>query len=81
MSYLDPRNYVPSVKEMVNYGCDIHWDGYTVMKNHGDYIQLMFPSSATKGHDTYDLYLDSNGQLIKIEGHSGNAGFTGIKHY
>lgn len=50
MAYLDPRNYVPSVKEMVNYGCDIHWDGYTVMKNHGDYIRLMFPSSAAKGH-------------------------------
>lgn len=81
MAYLDPKNYVPSVKEMVNYGCDIHWDDYTVMKNHGDYIQLMFPSSATKGHDTYDLYLAPNGRLIKIEGHSGNAGFTGTKYY
>lgn len=66
MAYLDPRNYVPSVKEMVNYGCDIHWDGYTVMKNHGDYIRLMFPSSAAKGHDTYDLYLDSNGRLWQL---------------
>ena len=40
---------------------------------------MMFPSSATKGHDTYDIYLDSNGKLIKVEGHRDNAGFVGIK--
>lgn len=81
MAYFNPKDYFPTLQEWIRYGCDISWDDYSVMKNHGDYIQLMFPSSASKGHDTYDLYIDSNGRLTKVCGHSGNAGFEGTKYY
>ena len=81
MAYLDPKTYFPSIQDLAYRGCDIYWDGYTVMKNCGNFIQLMFPSSAKKGHDTYELYLDSAGKLVKVIGHSGNAGFTGTKTY
>lgn len=59
----------------------ITWDDYSIMKNHGDYVQLLFPSSAAKGHDTYDLYLNDSGRMTKAYGHPGNAGFEGWKYY
>lgn len=81
MAYFNPREYFPTLQEWIRYGCDITWDDYSIMKNHGDYVQLMFPSSATKGHDTYDLYHDANGRLTKAYGHPGNAGFEGTRYY
>jgi len=32
-------------------------------------------------HDKYDSYHDNNGPLIKTYGHSGNAGFDGMRYY
>lgn len=81
MAYFNPRDYFPTLQEWIRYGCDITWDDYSIMKNHGDYVQLMFPSSAAKGHDTYDLYHDDNGRMTKAYGHPGNAGFEGWKYY
>ena len=81
MSYIDPRSYFPSLQEWMRYSGDIYWDDYTILKNHGDYIQIMFRSSSVKGHDTYDLYFDSFGHLTRAHGHPGNAGFEGWKDY
>lgn len=81
MSNFNLRDYFPTLQEMVRYGCDITWDDYTILKNHGNYVQMMFRSSSPKGHDTYDIYLDENGRLIKVDGHNGNAGFEGTKYY
>lgn len=39
------------MQEWVNYECDIAWDDFTRLKNHGEYIQITFLSSAPKGHD------------------------------
>ena len=75
-----PREYFPTLQEWIRYGGDITWDDYSIMKNHGDHVQLMFPSSAAKGHDTYDLYHDDNGRMTKVFGHPGNAGFEGWKY-
>ena len=69
-----------AVREAARYEGIYAGDDY-VMKDHGDYVQLMVPSSAAKGHDTYDLYSDGNGRLTKVVGHSGNAGFTGTKYF
>ncbi len=77
----DFKNYFPSLQEWMNYGCDIAWDDYTILKNHGDYIQIMFPSSASKGHDTYDMYFSDSGKLKYVSGHKGNAGFEDTKYY
>ncbi len=41
----------------------------------------MFQSSSPKGHDTYDLYSDGSGRLIRAYGHPGNAGFEGMKEF
>lgn len=79
MSSFDPRTYFPTLQEWIRYNGDISWDDYCVLKNHGDYVQIMFPSSSAKGHDTYDLYSDDAGRLIKAVGHPGNAGFEGTK--
>lgn len=54
MAYFNPRDYFLTLQEWIRYGCDITWDNYSIMKNHGDYVQLMFPSSAAKGQDTYE---------------------------
>lgn len=79
MGNFNPRNYFPTLQEWIRYNSDIAWDDYSILKNHGNFIQIMFPSSAPKGHDTYDLYFDSRGVLEKVYGHEGNAGFTGWK--
>ena len=73
MANFNPREYFPTLQEWIRYGGDITWDDYSIMKNHGDRVQLMFPSSAAKGHDTYDLYHDGNGRMTKVFGHPGNA--------
>ena len=80
MASFDSRMYFPTLQEWIRYDGDISWDDYTVLKNHGDYVQLMFPSSAVKGHDSYDLYFDSDGRLIKVCGHKGNKGFEDTKY-
>lgn len=79
MAYFNPRDYFPSLQEWIRYNGDITWDSCSVMKNHGDYVQLMFRSSAPKGHDTYDLYFDGGGCLKEVVGHPGNAGFVGTR--
>lgn len=81
MGYFNLKDYFPDLREWVRYGGDISWDDYSIMRNHGNFVQLMFRSSAPKGHDTYDLYLDDNGRLIKVFGHPGNAGFVGTREY
>lgn len=81
MTKKDIENYRPSVQEWMNYGFDITWDGYTIMKNHGNYIEINFPSSAAKGHDSYNLHFDANGVLEKAYGHPGNAGFVKWKEF
>lgn len=80
-SFRNFENYFPTLQEWVRYGGDIAWDKYSIMRNHGNFVQLMFPSSAAKGHDTYDMYFDSDGRLDYVEGHNGNAGFVGRKYF
>ena len=63
------------------YSGDITWDECTVLKNHGNYVEIMFPSSAPKGHDSYDLYLYDDGCLKEVHGHAGNVGFSDIKYF
>lgn len=75
MGSFDPRKYELTFKEWFRYNSDITYDNYSVLKDHGDYVQMMFPSGAKKGHDTYDIYLDSTGRITKVVGHSGNKGF------
>ena len=81
MPYFDPRKYYPTLQEWMRYSGDIAWDECTVLKNHGNYVEIMFPSSAPKGHDSYDLYLDVDGRLIKVCGHAGNVGFSDTKYF
>lgn len=81
MGYFNLENYFPTLQEWIRYDCDITWNDYSIMKNHGNLVQVMFRSSAPKGHDTYDLYSDENGCLSKVFGHPGNAGFEGWKYY
>ncbi len=80
MAYFDPRKYVVTLQDWINYNGDIQWDGYQVMKNHGNFIELNIPSSSSEGHDTYELYLDDDGRLVKVIGHRHNAGFSGTKY-
>lgn len=77
MGRFNVENYFPTLQEWIRYGGGISWDNYSILKDHGDYIQLMFKSSSPKEHDTYDLYLDSSGVLEKVFGHPDNAGFEG----
>ena len=33
MAYFNPKDYFPTLREWIRYGCDISWDDYSVMKN------------------------------------------------
>lgn len=80
MGKWDLRSYEPTIMDKLKYDV-VKTSDNVVMKDMGDYIEMLIPTSSAKGHDTYNIYLDSNGKIIRIEGHNGNAGFTGTKYY
>ena len=42
MAYFNPRDYFPTLQEWIRYGCDITWDDYSIMTNHGDIFSCCF---------------------------------------
>ncbi len=64
-NYFKPSNYEieNALKEVLRYDGGIFvGDNYTT-KDHGDYIEINIDADNDKGHVSYDLYFDEDGNL------------------
>lgn len=70
MGYFKPSNYQieNAIMEAARYDGIYVGDNY-VTKDHGDYIEVNFDADNDKGHVSYDLYFDENGNLTRWEKH------------
>ena len=57
-----------ALKEVTRYDGIYVGDNY-VTKDHGDYIEVNIDADNAKGHVSYDLYFDDNGNLTRWEKH------------
>lgn len=80
MGYYDVRNAKITLLDMLKYDAIQDEDG-VIYKDMGRYVQMLVPMRNAKGHDTYEVYFDSNDRIEKIVGHSTNSGFTGTKYF
>ena len=78
--YLDPRQLKLSILDMLKYDAIQDPDG-VIYKDMGDYVQMLVPMNNSKGYDTYEVYYNEDGQIIKVVGHWNNSGFTGTKYF
>lgn len=74
MGYFKPSKYTieNALREVARYNGGIFVGDNFVTKDHGDYIQVDIDANNDKGHVSWDLYFDDNGNLIKWEPHSTN---------
>ena len=65
-----PSSYTieQALKEVTRYDGIYVGDNY-VTKDHGDYIEVNIDADNAKGHVSYDLYFDDNGNLTRWEKH------------
>ena len=61
-NYWNPYDYSleNQLSDMLRYGDVYASDDGTVMKDHGDYVEMNFPSDNEKGHISYDYYNDGS---------------------
>lgn len=58
-----------ALKEAARYDGIYVGDNY-VTKDHGDYIEINIDADNDKGHVSYDLYFDDNGNLKRWNKHN-----------
>ena len=65
-----PSSYTieQAIKEATRYSGIYVGDNY-VTKDHGDYIEVNIDAGNPKGHISFDLYFDENGDLDHWETH------------
>lgn len=80
MGYYDVRDAKLTILDMLKYDAIQDEDGI-IYKDMGGYVQLLVPMQNSKGHDTYEVYYNDNGQIREIRGHSSNSGFTGSRRF
>lgn len=70
MGYFKPSNYQieNALKEATRYD-GIYIGNNYITKDHGEYIEVCIDANNGKGHVSYDLYFDENGNLIRFEKH------------
>lgn len=70
MSNFKPSNYQieNALKEVARYDGIFVGDNY-ITKDHGDYIEINIDADNIKGHVSYNLYFDDNGNLVNWEKH------------
>lgn len=69
------REALQSIQQVLKYDTDIAEDG-TIIKDCGDYLQMIVPMDNSKGYNTYDVYMGPNG-IERVLSHSSNSGPTG----
>ena len=70
MAKFIPSDYTikNAIMEAARYDGIYVGDNY-LMKDHGDYIEINIDADNVKGHVSYDLYFDDNGNLDHWEKH------------
>lgn len=70
MGYFKPSDYQieNALKEAARYDGIYVGDNY-VTKDHGDYIEVNIDADNNKGHISYDLHFDDNGNLTRWDKH------------
>lgn len=70
MSNFKPSNYQieNALKEVAKYDGIFVGDNYITI-DHGDYIEINIDADNIKGHVSYNLYFDDNGNLVNWEKH------------
>lgn len=79
--YLDPREHETVLMELLNYHIVQTLEPRVILKNMGEYLQIILPMKNRKGHDTFDVYLYENGHMARVEGHKSNSGFAGVRQF
>ena len=70
MSYYKPSTYTieSAIKEATRYD-GIYVGSNYVMKDHGNYIQVNVDADNSKGHISFDVFYDNDGNITRIEKH------------
>ena len=71
MGYFQPSRYTieNALRERARYDGIYVEDNY-VTKDHGSYIEINIETNNGKGHVSYDLYFNEEGQLTNWKKHS-----------
>ena len=80
MGNYDVRKAEITVMDMIKYDAIKDKDG-VIYKDMGKYLQMLVPMKNEKDHDTYEIYYNEAGKIIRVYGHPGNSGFTGNKYF
>ena len=79
-SYETMRDGLTAISSVLKYDTEIDEQG-VIYKDCGDYLQMIVPmrmaGKGSKDHNTYDVYVDGYGRIVKVESHSSNSGPTG----
>ena len=61
---------VKGLVEINRYKKGIYIGDNFVLKDHGDYVQMIIDSDSPKGHDTWDIYFsEDNSRIVRWEKH------------
>ena len=79
-TYIELRDGLSEISSMLKYETVIDEQG-VLYKDCGNYLQMIVPvqtaGKRSKDHNTYDLFMDDSGRIIRIESHRSNSGPTG----
>ena len=59
-----------AVREAAHYNGGIYVGDNFVMKDHGSYIEVNVDANNGKGHISFDIYYDENGNITDIRQHN-----------
>ena len=73
MSFWSVKDYSieDALRDTPRYGGKVFADDDCVMKYHGGYVEMNIDADNDKGHVSYDLRFDSNGNLSSWDKHNG----------
>lgn len=75
------RDGVTTIASLLKYDTVIDEQG-VIYKDCGDYCQMVVPvyvkGSSVKDHNTYEVYYDDSGNIVRIYSHPTNSGPTGV---
>ena len=72
MGYFRPSRYSieNAISEIARYEGGIYVGDNYVTKDHGDYVEICIDADNVKGHVSFNLFFDDDGNLIKWIRHS-----------
>lgn len=78
--YSELRDGVTTIASLLRFDTVIDEEG-VIYKDYGDHCQMIVPihvkGAVKKDYNTYELYFDDSGRIVRIRSHSSNHGPTG----